>query len=134
VLVLLALLCGCRCNATRPPPPPEAPAPRAYQVGMASFYSQRFAGRRTASGERYDPAALTAAHRSLPLGTVLRVTHIDARGQPLGAPVIVRVNDRGPYASGRIIDLSQAAARRLGILESGVARVRLEIVRTSPSR
>jgi rare lipoprotein A len=96
---------------------------------MASFYSQRFAGRRTASGERYDPAALTAAHRSLPLGTVLRVTHIDGRGQPLGPPVVVRVNDRGPYAAGRVLDLSMAAARRLGIVESGVARVRIEIVR-----
>lgn len=106
---------------------------RPYQVGMASFYSQRFAGRRTASGERYDPAALTAAHRTLPLGTVLRVTHIDVRGQPLGPPVVVRVNDRGPYAAGRILDLSMAAARRLGIIESGVVRVKIEIVRNAPA-
>jgi rare lipoprotein A len=135
VAVLLALACGCRCNSTRPARPPETPAVtvRPFQVGMASFYSQRFAGRRTASGERYDPAALTAAHRSLPLGTVLRVTHIDVRGQPLGPPVTVRVNDRGPYAAGRIIDLSMAAARRLGIVESGVVRVKIEIVRTVPA-
>ena len=95
---------------------------------MASFYSQRFAGRRTASGERYDPAALTAAHRSLPLGTVLRVTRIDVRGQPLGPPVVVRVNDRGPYVPGRVVDVSYSAARSLGMVGKGVANVRLDVV------
>jgi rare lipoprotein A len=91
---------------------------------MATFYASRFAGRRTASGERYDPGALTAAHRTLPLGTVVRVTRVDGSG---GA-VLVRINDRGPYASGRIIDLSLAAARRLQMLQAGVVRVRLEVV------
>jgi rare lipoprotein A len=96
---------------------------------MATFYAARFAGRRTASGERYDPEAMTAAHRSLPLGTWLRVTRIDAAGAPLSPAVMVRVNDRGPYAAGRILDLSLAAARRLGMLRAGVVRVRVEILR-----
>jgi rare lipoprotein A len=96
---------------------------------MATFYAARFSGRRTASGERYDPEAMTAAHRSLPLGTWLRVTRIDAAGAPLSPPVMVRVNDRGPYAAGRILDLSLAAARRLGMLRAGVVRVKIEILR-----
>jgi rare lipoprotein A len=95
---------------------------------MASFYSSHLAGRRTASGERYDPQALTAAHRSLPLGTMVRVTRIDAAGTPQSRPVVVRVNDRGPYASGRILDLSLEAARRLGMLRAGVVRVRVEVL------
>jgi rare lipoprotein A len=97
-------------------------------TGMASFYSSRLAGHRTASGERYDPQALTAAHRSLPLGTLVRVTRVDASGAPLSRPVVVRVNDRGPYAAGRILDLSLEAARRLGMLRAGVIRVRVEVL------
>jgi peptidoglycan lytic transglycosylase len=81
------------------------------------------AGRRTASGERFDPAALTAAHRELPFGTRLRVTNLDN-----GRSVTVRINDRGPFAQGRILDLSFAAARELGMLRSGVARVRIEVL------
>jgi rare lipoprotein A len=95
---------------------------------MASFYSSHLAGRRTASGERYDPQALTAAHRSLPLGTMVRVTRVDAAGTPQSRPVVVRVNDRGPYAPGRILDLSLEAARRLGMLRAGVVRIRLEVL------
>jgi rare lipoprotein A len=95
---------------------------------MATFYSSRLAGRRTASGERYDPEALTAAHKTLPLGTLVRVTRIDAAGAPLSPSVVVRVNDRGPYAPGRILDLSLAAARRLGMLRAGVVRVRVEVI------
>jgi rare lipoprotein A len=91
---------------------------------MATYYANRFAGRKTASGERYDPRALTAAHRTLPLGTVVRVTRVDGEGDA----VTVRINDRGPYSSGRIIDLSMAAARRLGMLQEGVVRVRLEVI------
>jgi rare lipoprotein A len=117
--------CG-TAPAKRPPAviEPAPPPPHAAQVGMASFYSSRLAGHRTASGERYDPGALTAAHRALPLGTVVRVTRVDGTGNA----VLVRINDRGPYAAGRIIDLSMAAARRLQMIEAGVVRVRLEVV------
>jgi rare lipoprotein A len=119
--------CGC---GTKPPAPVERPAPALVrgQMGMATFYSNRLAGRRTASGERYDPGALTAAHRTLPLGTVVRVTRVDAGGNVVAGPVTVRINDRGPYGAGRIIDLSMAAARRLRMLGDGVARVRIEVV------
>jgi rare lipoprotein A len=95
---------------------------------MATYYANRFAGRKTASGERYDPGEMTAAHRTLPLGTVVRVTRIDTAGRPISAPIVVRINDRGPYAAGRIIDLSMAAARRLDMLRAGVVRVRVEVL------
>ncbi len=92
--------------------------------GEASYYSDRLAGHKTASGERYRPSALTAAHRNLPLGTVLRVTRRDGKRS-----VIVRINDRGPYASERrILDLSRAAFERLGTLRAGVLDVRAEVV------
>ena len=92
--------------------------------GEASFYSDRLAGHKTASGERYRPLALTAAHRTLPLGTVLRVTRSDGK-----RTVIVRINDRGPFGSERrILDLSRAAFERLGRLRAGVLEVRAEVV------
>jgi rare lipoprotein A len=93
------------------------------QDGVASYYGESFAGRRTASGERFDPQAFTAAHRDLPFGTRIRVTNLDN-----GRTVVVRINDRGPYAGGRIVDVSWAAARELGMLRSGVARVRVELL------
>jgi rare lipoprotein A len=92
--------------------------------GEASYYSDRLAGHKTASGERYQPSALTAAHRSLPLGTVLRVTRRDGKRS-----VVVRINDRGPFGSERrILDLSRAAFERLGKLRAGVLEVRAEVV------
>ncbi len=98
--------------------------------GEASYYSDRLAGHKTASGERYRPSALTAAHRNLPLGTVLRVTRSDGKRS-----VIVRVNDRGPYGSERrILDLSRAAFQRLGTLRAGVLEVRAEVVAYGPKR
>jgi rare lipoprotein A len=107
----------------------RVPRPRGdAQVGMASYYASRFHGRRTANGERYNENALTAAHRTLPFGTVVRVTRVDAAGVPVGPPVVVRINDRGPYGRGRVIDVSLAAARRLQMLRAGVVRVRLEVV------
>jgi rare lipoprotein A len=136
----MAVAAGCARTtpAARPSPPPAPPTPTVVprpppraaktQVGMATYYAQRFAGRRTANGERYDPRAMTAAHRTLPFGTVLRVTRVDAAGEPRGAPVVVRVNDRGPYARGRIIDLSMAAARKLDMIRAGVVRVRIEVM------
>jgi rare lipoprotein A len=100
--------------------------------GIAIWYGADWHGKKTASGERFDRHALTAAHRSLPLGTRVRVTVLSS-----GRQVIVRVNDRGPYGRDRrrIIDLSEAAARELGILERGSARVLLEILapRAPPS-
>lgn len=89
--------------------------------GRASYYGERFRGRRTASGERFDPDGLTAAHRTLPFGTRLRVTNVRT-----GRSVVVRVTDRGPFHGSRILDLSKAAARRIGMVRSGTARVRVE--------
>ncbi len=91
--------------------------------GEASYYSDELAGNPTASGEPFDPARLTAAHRTLPLGSRVRVTNAQT-----GKSVVVRVNDRGPYHERRIIDLSWAAARRIGLHRSGTARVRLELL------
>lgn len=88
--------------------------------GMASFYGESLRGRPTANGERFDPDAMTAAHRTLPFQTCVRVEAVES-----GRSVEVRVNDRGPYAKGRILDLSEAAARALGIVQRGFARVRL---------
>lgn len=91
------------------------------QVGLASWYGPGFHGRTTASGERFDQNDLTAAHRKLPLGTEVKVTNLQN-----GRSIVVEINDRGPYIDGRVIDVSKAAARRLGIVEEGVAKVRIE--------
>lgn len=98
---------------------PGTPA-EAAQTGAASFYS---IPQLTASGESFNPGAMTAAHRSLPFGTRVRVTSLAS-----GRSVIVRINDRGPFTGGRIIDLSSAAAGALGMRHSGVARVRIEVI------
>ena len=90
---------------------------------IASWYGQEFSGRRTASGTRFDPQELTAAHRTLPLGTRIRVTN-----PRTGAAVLVTVTDRGPYCGRREIDLSRAAAREVGILSRGVASVLIEVL------
>ena len=91
--------------------------------GTASWYGPGFAGRPTANGEVFDPNALTAAHRSLPFGTQVRVTNLRN-----GESIIVRINDRGPFVGGRIIDLSREAAARIGMVNRGVARVRVEVL------
>ena len=88
--------------------------------GLASYYS--YPGR-TANGERYDPKQLTAAHRTLPFGTKLQVTNLNS-----GRSVVVRVNDRGPFIRGRVVDVSYAAARELDLLHSGTAKVKLEVL------
>jgi rare lipoprotein A len=93
------------------------------EIGLASFYAHRFDGHRTAGGEIYDENALTAAHPTLPFGTRVRVTNLSN-----DRCVVVRINDRGPQARGRIIDLSRRAARELGCLREGVARVSVEVV------
>ena len=91
------------------------------QVGRASWYGRRFAGRKTASGERYDMNAMTAAHKTLPLAAYVRVTNTSNNKS-----VVVKINDRGPYVRGRIIDLSYAAAKVLGLAHAGTARVQIE--------
>jgi rare lipoprotein A len=93
------------------------------QVGQASWYGQEFGGRRTASGEEFDPEDLTGAHRTLPLGSRVRVTNLHN-----GRSVTVTINDRGPYLRRRAIDLSYGAARALGMLHRGIAQVRIELV------
>lgn len=140
VACLLALLFGCAPQGPPPlgPPPSKAPATqRPYrvngktyyplpsakgyvEVGYASWYGPKFHGRRTASGEHYNMYAFTAAHRLLPMNTYVLVTNLEN-----GHRVVVRINDRGPFVKNRIIDLSYAAARALGMVEEGVARVRL---------
>jgi rare lipoprotein A len=90
-------------------------------TGRISWYGRRHAGRATASGERFDPKALTMAHRELPFGTRVRVTDLTT-----GTSVVVRVNDRGPFVGGRVADVSYAAARRLGIVRRGVITAELE--------
>ncbi|WP_411340034.1 septal ring lytic transglycosylase RlpA family protein [Sphingopyxis sp. J-6] len=91
--------------------------------GMASYYGDELAGNRTASGERFNPDELTAAHRTLPFGSMVRVTNTVN-----GDSVIVRINDRGPFSRGRVIDISHAAARQIGMHRSGTARVKLALL------
>lgn len=93
-----------------------------HQVGLASWYGPGFHGRRTASGQRFDQNGLTAAHRKLPLGSEVRVTNLEN-----GRSIVVEINDRGPHVRSRVIDLSKGAARKLGMVEEGIARVRIEI-------
>jgi len=100
------------------------PAAVYTQRGEASWYGPGFHGRKTASGERFNQHGLTAAHRKLPLGTKARVTNLDN-----GKSVEVKINDRGPYVRGRIIDLSKAAAERLGMKNAGTTPVRLEVTK-----
>lgn len=109
--------------------PPEAPKPVSsnrgpHQIGEAAWYGDDFHGRQTASGEAFDMYGLTAAHRDLPLGTVVRVTNLENK-----KAVVVRINDRGPWGiRERIIDLSYGASKRLGMVEAGIAPVRVETV------
>ena len=133
-LLLLALLAVPSLAQTGGPLAPgggRAEARRAAHSGVASYYHASLHGNRTANGERYNHGALTVAHRSLPFGTLLRVTSAHN-----GRRVLVRVNDRGPFVAGRQLDLSGAAADRLRMRQRGTHRVRFEIVNpaTLPSR
>ena len=119
-----------------PQPEPESTVGEKYRLtgedalelerGRASWYGGRFHGQLTANGERYDKYALTAAHKTLPFGTIVRV-----RSLKLGREVDVRINDRGPFAPGRVIDVSQAAAEALGLKGSGVAEVSLNLAESN---
>lgn len=119
-LMLLGGACaGSGVHSTVTERPPKGRA----QEGVASWYGPGFHGKRTASGEIFDMHALTAAHRTLPLGTLIEVRDLGT-----GRVVVARVNDRGPFVRGRIVDLSMGAARSLGIEEAGIARVRVTVV------
>jgi peptidoglycan lytic transglycosylase len=120
-ILLLALVAPVGCAGTAPSVGPSLE--RDVQVGFASYYDSRFHGARTANGERYDEKALTAAHRTLPFGTRVQVTNLSN-----GRSVIVTITDRGPFARGRVIDVSRRAARRLDFLRDGTARVRLRVI------
>lgn len=109
----------------RPTPPREVAVVASTLTGMASWYGPGFHGRRSASGEVFDQNAMTAAHRTLPFGTQVRVTNLSN-----GRQVVVRINDRGPFSGGRVIDLSAAAASSIGLRSSGVGRVQLEVLST----
>lgn len=131
---MLSAACASRgARPSAPPPPPgEAAgetAPAWSQEGLASWYGggDGFDGKPTASGEIFDTFQFTAAHRDLPIGTIVDVTNVDT-----GATARVRINDRGPFVRGRIIDVSRAAAQRLGLIGPGVARVRLTIASPPP--
>ena len=110
------------------PAAPAKPNPELWEgkgtcTGIASFYAGQFIGRKTANGEVYTGKKLTAAHRVLPFGTKVRVTNLET-----GLDVIVRINDRGPFIPGRIIDLSPAAAKKLQMTKQGIVRVKMEVV------
>ena len=138
-------------NAQTPSTPPAAPAPAAptpgapapaastggsltgavgeTQTGLAAYYSRRLSGRRTASGERFDNGAMTTAHQTLPFGTKVRVTNVKNNKS-----VVLRVNDRGPTQPNRILDVTRAAAQRIGFVRSGVTEVKLEVVEAAKPR
>ncbi|MEM7107449.1 MAG: septal ring lytic transglycosylase RlpA family protein [Bacteroidota bacterium] len=99
------------------------PTLQRVEHGKASFYADKFKGRKTASGEKYTPSKLTAAHKKLPFGTLVKVTNLKN-----GLSVKVVINDRGPFVPGRIIDLSKAAASKIDMLEDGVVDVELKII------
>ena len=109
--------------ATAAKPPPAAAASGDVSEGKVAYYGQRFAGRKTASGQRFNPAALTMAHKTLPYGTRVRVTNLKTNKS-----VVVRVNDRGPTQGDRVGDLSLAAARAIRMTRSGVIDAKLEVL------
>ena len=115
-------LTGCGASSPRPVRYPAVTA-GSTQLGAASYYADSLAGNSTANGEPYDPALLTAAHRTLPFGARVAVRRVDN-----GRRVVVRINDRGPFAGSRIIDLSRAAAEALQMIRAGVVRVELEVL------
>ena len=138
-LGLLVLGCGGAAADSPGPAAPTTPeatgsgagagAPNASgERGDASYYSDRLAGRPTASGEPYVPSGMTAAHRSLPFGTIVEVAREDGR------KVEVRINDRGPFKRGRVIDLSRRAAEQLGMMREGVVAVVVRVVKEAPPK
>jgi rare lipoprotein A len=126
LLLAAALAGGCASASPKkyPFPPSETPAPGTHQEGIASWYGPGYHGKKTASGERFDQDAMTAAHPVWAFGTRVKVTLLST-----GKSVVVRVNDRFPAHKGRAIDLSRGAARKIGLIGPGTGKVRLEVVR-----
>ena len=121
LMVPLIAILAAGCAGTLPEPGDLDDRPR--ETGVASYYAKKFEGRRTASGDRYDGDRLTAAHRTLPFGTKVRVTNLAN-----DASVVVTVNDRGPFRKNRVIDLSRRAARTLGFIADGTTLVAIEVI------
>lgn len=121
IVPLLAglILISCDITGTRSDPPGEL-----FETGIASWYGGDYHGTQTANGEIYDMNTLTAAHRTLPFHSVVRVVNVEN-----GRSVTVRINNRGPFVRGRVIDLSRLAAKEIGILEKGLAEVELYLIR-----
>ena len=117
LLSIIGTLSGCCCLG-------RAHRYERVQYGYASYYGPNFNGRRTASGEIFNMYDYTAAHRYFPFGTIVEVTNLEN-----GRNVVVRINDRGPYKAGRIIDLSYAAAKKLGMIGKGVVKVKLRVIK-----
>src|SRR5262245_10647377 len=123
-VLLASIVLAAACTQQKAPATSPASVERHQaETGRASWYGKAHQGKRTANGERFDMNALTAAHRTLPFGTVVRVKDLKS-----GKSVKVRINDRGPYRKDRIIDLSYAAAKELGILSRGTARVEVTVI------
>jgi rare lipoprotein A len=127
--VLAAALLLAACAGPRSAYAPWPPRPGDAETGLASWYGGKFHGRKTSSGEIYDMYQITAAHKTLPLGTWVEVIHLET-----GRSIQVRVNDRGPFVAGRIIDLSYGAARMLGMVNEGVAPVRVRALAAMAAR
>lgn len=127
VCMALCIFISACAKRKRAPGVPTPPAVGAVEVGIASWYGHPYHGRRAANGEVYDMEKLTAAHRTLPFGARLLVTNLSN-----GADVEVRINDRGPFVGDRIIDLSRAAAKQIGMIGPGTARVRLVVLGYGP--
>lgn len=131
-LVSFSLLgCARESSAVRSPQAPGSygPSSRPYETGIASYYHPNLAGRKTANGEIYDPRKLTAAHKTLPFGTIVEV-----RSKKTGRSVVVRINDRGPFSKKRIIDLSNAAAEQMNMIRAGIIDVELRILSWPPEK
>ena len=126
-VAFIIFLGGCLLLSACARPRVRYPKPGQTEEGIASYYDGEFVGRRTANGEIMDRDQLTAAHRTYVFGTVLRVTNLDN-----GLDTVVRINDRGPFVHGRIIDLTLAGARALDMIGSGIAKVRLEVLAAPP--
>lgn len=133
ILLVCIFVCGCTGSSPRFSSRADSPGSKASEdvvvpsdhqlSGVASYYADEFHGRKTANGEKYDMHALTAAHRTLPFNTRIRVTNLEN-----SMTVTVRINDRGPFKDNRVIDLSLEAAKLVGLIASGTAQVNLEII------